>query len=94
MQQLLLIAVSIVRLLVSSMASGRFVLGLKECRLLMIRESTSELEVHEAMPLFLISNVNFSHLQLLQFKNVGEPRAGRGGCRMDDGSAVKPRWGC
>lgn len=94
MKQLLLIAVSIVHLLVSSMASGRFVLGLKGCRLLMIRESTGKLEVHKAMPLFLITSVNFSCLRLLQFNNVGEPRAGRGGCRVDDGSAAKPWWGC
>lgn len=93
MQQLLLIAVSIVRLLVSSMASGRFVLGLKGRRLLMIRESASELEVHKAMPLFLLSRVNFSHLQLLQFNKVGEARAGRGGCRADGGSAPKLWWG-
>ena len=89
MQQLLLNAVSIVHLLVSSMVSGRFVLDLKGCRLLMIRESASELEVHETMPLFLISSVSFC-LLLLQFNNTGEPRAQWGGCRMDDGSAAKP----
>lgn len=94
MQQLLLIAVSIVRLLASSMASGRFVLGLKGCRLLMIRESASELEVHKAMPLVLISNVNSSCLQLLQFNSMGEPRAGWGDCGIDDGSAAKLWWGC
>jgi len=56
---------------------GKFVLALKGCRLLMIRENFSELQVRKAMPLFLISRVNFSFLWLLQFNNVGQPRAGR-----------------